>query len=139
MQVVERLSELKPIYVDGKKVDAPWKMTEARHARAIAMYLHVKKENIAACTNCSNEHKSRGPGNECVAGDASLYGGACSNCYYSGLGHRCSFRLGKFSLHHLRGIKLTSVANDEKKQDALAKEEPKFTGFTKSMLEKATR
>ncbi|OTB01997.1 hypothetical protein M426DRAFT_13988 [Hypoxylon sp. CI-4A] len=38
---------------------------------------------------------SSGPCKECIAGDSSLFNGACTNCQYSSTASNCSFYTGK--------------------------------------------
>ncbi|KAI1151912.1 hypothetical protein F4825DRAFT_476521 [Nemania diffusa] len=93
-QTVRRLCQLQKIlrwrFVPAW-ISHPTLTNNLRITTAIAYYLLAGIEAPVTCNRCA-EQDVFGPGEKCVVVD-NRFLGACTNCYYSGVGKRCSIRM----------------------------------------------
>ncbi|KAK6062461.1 hypothetical protein SCUP515_13347, partial [Seiridium cupressi] len=118
---VVRLWQPKTWYVKSDKVIAGANVETPEQSLGMAYYLFADTIDITECAQCKNK-KSRGPGTECVHVGKTGMLGACTNCYGTKQGQRCSIR--------------KELAEREKAVAAMAKGH--FVAFTPEMLSKTT-
>ena len=88
---VQRLFHPNTYFSQGKKVWAEPKLD--RHT-AIASFIFEETElRIPTCKQCDS-FQARGPASTCCVAIGKWGSGAGTNCYYSGQGKVCSFRVG---------------------------------------------
>ncbi|KAI3343813.1 hypothetical protein F4824DRAFT_494071 [Ustulina deusta] len=116
-----RLVNIKEIYVRGEEQKVDWNLDTATHATAFAHYLFLEATVHTICQQCPRKN-IKGPCDTCVTGTRDDMKGACTNCYYSGYGHRCSIRLER--------------EREEKRKECLAR--GPFLEFTDELLKGAT-
>ncbi|KAI0199951.1 hypothetical protein F4808DRAFT_430893 [Astrocystis sublimbata] len=90
---IARLFQPKTLIAKDRITEADWDIQTSAHATAITYYLFTLKANSEDCRQCCSRISS-GPCVECVSGKLLIMKGACSNCYYSSNGFRCSLREG---------------------------------------------
>ncbi|KAH7012116.1 uncharacterized protein B0I36DRAFT_356214 [Microdochium trichocladiopsis] len=88
---IRRFWKTKNRRVDGELGTFEWKHDGRQRAKAIALYILMEKKNTSDCHACAGS--GNGPGAECIAGPPAEIDGACTNCYYSGTGKKCSLRV----------------------------------------------
>ncbi|KAI0855982.1 hypothetical protein F4860DRAFT_494650 [Xylaria cubensis] len=120
-KIIVRLVEIKEIMFRGETLETRWDLDNPTHATAFAYYLFMDKEPAEPCKQCTSKN-CKGPCKECIAGSYNEMKGACTNCYYSGNGHRCSHRR----------------ETEKKKIDEKVSAAAQFVGFAREVLKEAT-
>ncbi|KAI1463747.1 uncharacterized protein F4812DRAFT_463576 [Daldinia caldariorum] len=93
---IVRLICLKELRERGEVTLPKLDLTRQQKMSALAAYLTIDQENSSPCQQCLSR-RSRGPCVECVAGDETLFNGACTNRQFSSSAAACSLYKGEIS------------------------------------------
>ncbi|KAK6062462.1 hypothetical protein SCUP515_13348 [Seiridium cupressi] len=88
---VVRLWQPKSYRIDGDLHIKRPQFEKSYHLQGMALYLFQDEPIFDQCDQCKKDNQE-GPSSECISFGEDVIEGACTNCYGTGQGQRCSLR-----------------------------------------------